>query len=455
MAKVNYGTTWWGRRWLEAFSAIDHENKIPRGKTYANTGRVLDIEKDPSRHTVSSKVEGHYSPFYHVKLTLTPFTDEEKDRIMAAVMSSPLLLAKLAARELAPELEDELGKLGISIFPKKWSELKMRCDCPDTAVPCKHISALIYMMSKDIDADPFIIFRLRGLDLIAELERNGVEFRQVESTVFPNLSELSLSRPDYPVMKLGLETLKKISFARIPNMLSTITSLIAPSPAGWTGGPLRDLIVKVVTRAGRIFEKDLNSERRRTVPLQHMGGETYLSFPASYRGLPKLGRSISWREEDPAGSDSFIDCRVADGDRSSGSRQLHELFAGKFSKSELERAPLVVEALYEIWVTAGRLLKAGAVMPQLFDSGDGYLVCQWIPAVVSKEVRDLTIQAGSALLSSPRAQSRSTTGCRRTRSSSARWCSQPSSRTPSSMPTTPSTPPRRSLRRSCSSPGPR
>ena len=401
MAKVNYGTTWWGRRWLEALSAIDHENKIPRGKTYANTGRVLDIEKDPARHTISSKVEGHYSPFYHVKLTLTPFTDEEKERIMAAIMSSPLLLAKLAARDLAPELEDELGKLGISIFPKKWSELRMRCDCPDTAVPCKHISALIYMMSKDIDADPFIIFRLRGLDLIADLEKNGVEFRQVGNTVFPNLSELSLSRPDYPVKKLGLETLRKISFARIPNMLSTITSLIAPSPAGWTGGPLRDLIVKVVTRAGRIFEKDLNSERRRTVPLQHMGGETYLAFPSSYRGLPKLGRSISWREEDPAGSDSFIDCRVADGDRSSGSRQLHELFAGKFSKSELERAPLVVEALYEIWVTAGRLLKAGAVMPQLFDSGDGYLVCQWLPAVVSKEVRDLTIEAGSALLSLP------------------------------------------------------
>ena len=93
MAKVNYGTTWWGRRWLEALSAIDHENKIPRGKTYANTGRVLDIEKDPARHTISSKVEGHYSPFYHVKLTLTPFTDEEKERIMAAIMSSPLLLA--------------------------------------------------------------------------------------------------------------------------------------------------------------------------------------------------------------------------------------------------------------------------------------------------------------------------------------------------------------------------
>ena len=118
MAKVNYGTTWWGRRWLEALSAIDHENKIPRGKTYANTGRVLDIEKDPARHTISSKVEGHYSPFYHVKLTLTPFTDEEKERIMAAIMSSPLLLAKLAARDLAPELEDELVNLVIIIFPK-------------------------------------------------------------------------------------------------------------------------------------------------------------------------------------------------------------------------------------------------------------------------------------------------------------------------------------------------
>lgn len=38
MARTEYGTTWWGKQWLEALGDIDYDNRIPRGKTYANTG---------------------------------------------------------------------------------------------------------------------------------------------------------------------------------------------------------------------------------------------------------------------------------------------------------------------------------------------------------------------------------------------------------------------------------
>ena len=30
-----FGTTWWGRRWLEALIGIDQANRIPRGQDYA------------------------------------------------------------------------------------------------------------------------------------------------------------------------------------------------------------------------------------------------------------------------------------------------------------------------------------------------------------------------------------------------------------------------------------
>ena len=40
MANNEYGTTWWGRRWLNALSGIDYENRIPRGKDYADAGKV-------------------------------------------------------------------------------------------------------------------------------------------------------------------------------------------------------------------------------------------------------------------------------------------------------------------------------------------------------------------------------------------------------------------------------
>ena len=43
MAK-KYGVTWWGEQWLNSLSNIDNSNRLPRGKTYANTGRVRSVE---------------------------------------------------------------------------------------------------------------------------------------------------------------------------------------------------------------------------------------------------------------------------------------------------------------------------------------------------------------------------------------------------------------------------
>ena len=43
MARKQYGTTWWGKQWLNALSGIDYSNRLPRGKTYANKGAAYDI----------------------------------------------------------------------------------------------------------------------------------------------------------------------------------------------------------------------------------------------------------------------------------------------------------------------------------------------------------------------------------------------------------------------------
>lgn len=38
-----YGTTWWGAAWLAALEKVDDANRLPRGKSYANTGRVEQL----------------------------------------------------------------------------------------------------------------------------------------------------------------------------------------------------------------------------------------------------------------------------------------------------------------------------------------------------------------------------------------------------------------------------
>ena len=45
------------------------------------------------------------------------------------------------------------------------------CSCPDWAVPCKHIAAVIYLIANEIDKNPFLVFSLHAMDLVSELER--------------------------------------------------------------------------------------------------------------------------------------------------------------------------------------------------------------------------------------------------------------------------------------------
>jgi len=44
----------------------------------------------------------------------------------------------------------------------------MSCNCYDYngSYACKHITALYYMLTNEIDKNPFILLKLRGLDLV-------------------------------------------------------------------------------------------------------------------------------------------------------------------------------------------------------------------------------------------------------------------------------------------------
>jgi uncharacterized Zn finger protein len=52
----------------------------------------------------------------------------------------------------------------LSLFPQKLKDLETNCSCPDWSNPCKHIAAVYYLLGEEFDRDPFLIFKLRGMD---------------------------------------------------------------------------------------------------------------------------------------------------------------------------------------------------------------------------------------------------------------------------------------------------
>jgi uncharacterized Zn finger protein len=67
------------------------------------------------------------------------------------------------------------------LFPQP-QEIDMDCSCPDWAVLCKHVAAVLYGVAARLDADPQLLFTLRGVDH-AELISQAVAAENLERSL--------------------------------------------------------------------------------------------------------------------------------------------------------------------------------------------------------------------------------------------------------------------------------
>lgn len=221
-----YGTTWWGKKWLESFNGIDIENRLPRGKTYANTGRAYDIKIKGS--VITAKVRGSMPRPYDVEVVLNPFSETDKKNLHEIIANSSTTLSALINKKLPPQFLDELNARQIKLFPSNWREIKASCNCPDWAVPCKHIAAVIYLICAEIDKNPFVVFNVHDcdlLDLISDFGDGKLERAQkilLIDDVFPvTKSQSSL---------FDQSSLDKIYLSEIPNLGGRIHGILSDSP---------------------------------------------------------------------------------------------------------------------------------------------------------------------------------------------------------------------------------
>jgi len=165
------GTTWWGQRWVSALEKLCDSGRLSRGKSYARQGQVMSIDVTPGR--VVAKVQGTRPKPYTVTIELTQLKPDAWDKVRTVLGASPLHLARLLAGELSAEMELVFKQAGVNLFPEKRTDLETDCSCPDWSDPCKHIAAVYYLLAEQFDADPFLLFRLRGQDREALLASLG------------------------------------------------------------------------------------------------------------------------------------------------------------------------------------------------------------------------------------------------------------------------------------------
>jgi uncharacterized Zn finger protein len=147
--------------WLEALEqrARLDPNRLPRGRGYARSGAVGELLLAPGE--ARARVQGRKTEPYEVRIRVRQFTDEEWDRVLAAISARLGHAAALLDGELPPEIADDAAGAGLDLLPGG-GEIGPRCSCPDEADPCKHAAAACYLITDALDADPFTLFLLRG-----------------------------------------------------------------------------------------------------------------------------------------------------------------------------------------------------------------------------------------------------------------------------------------------------
>lgn len=362
MARIEFGHTWWGKRWLDALTGIDFENRLPRGKRYARNGSIRTIEIESIK--VAAKVQGRTPSPYRVGISLWKFSNREKDTIIATVKQSPYFLSQLQARKLPSELEEELNKAGIRLFPSSWKDLKMHCSCPDWAVPCKHLAAVVYTIANEIDKNPFMVFLLHDLDLLEAI--SGSE-EDEEITGFEAL--IAASPREYNYYR---EKLEHIDLALIPELSGAVKRLLTPFPLFYLQKDFKELFSKSADRLSREMKRHIRNLEIREEEPETLYTSCKINFHKNryhYTGHLKKGdREIRF-----------------DSDNCSPLVEYLQLL----SAGDLSQYPPTISFLIILHSFVLKLIEKRGVIPEILSFKKNSYIVRWIPALFSTENRNI------------------------------------------------------------------
>ncbi|WP_406122628.1 SWIM zinc finger family protein [Streptomyces canus] len=153
---ARFAATWWGNAWVSALEegALDAK-RLARGRSYAEQGHVDAITVTPG--LVLAYVQGSRPRPYRVQVRLRTLGDADWDRFLDLAADRTGHIAAL----LDKEMPQALAECGVPLLPGP-GDLEPQCSCPDRGHPCKHAAALCYQTARLLDADPFVLFLLRG-----------------------------------------------------------------------------------------------------------------------------------------------------------------------------------------------------------------------------------------------------------------------------------------------------
>ena len=416
MARSKYGMTPWGAWFLRMIESYDGDGRVSRGKTYANTGKVDSLVIQNNK--VAARVAGRYDPWYYISLTFPPVSESNRKKAEKILMRHPADFLALENGVMTGRLVEAFDVKNVRLIPRRWALIQSECSCPDSARLCKHIAATLYILSKEIDHDPRLLFQLAGFDLAGLREKMFAAQQDAEAAATSDGDDLGVAAagsaerdtalrvaaaPEYEhpvpltIRCAGEPPVNSPSghphFPLEESFLPLISALLPPFTPFYDGdlvGAFQELYHTLIIRQNREFDMPLE-KRIHAVMKTDRGAQAaalcgsnrllYTQVRVDTSGFPKGQGSFPLRKQAeivlritcPGGTEAALTPVQA----------LH-LFHGVIPAAD---SPAGIKAAFAVLTLGERLIGESALLPAVFvDKTKKELKIFWKPLVSAKAV---------------------------------------------------------------------
>ena len=312
-------------------------------------------------------------------MKVNKFTKEETERLMDGILANPAIVPQLLNMNLSPAVLDIAKKAKLKVFPDSWRDLDMDCSCPDWAVPCKHIAAVVYMIGLEIDNNPFLVFRLHGVDILEELKKRGIGDDEKHHVTIPTWQEaLPLVLPSILSGKEAAANRPMLDFGMIPDLGDALLRLLPGEPPFYTDGDFLKLYMENISKARRQAERLLMGK----VGLMEVFKKWEIKpvvFSPSVDLVITMRDGLRFEASRPSGKTRLT------------IPQLMLALEG-IATEDLQDFSDAIHALKMSYQMALHLMMRGNVMPQILQNVDKTYSVWWIPASADAHTENLLKQ---------------------------------------------------------------
>ncbi len=447
---ADYATTWWGQAFVAPFACNDNRDALRRAKSDITSGRMGKLTIGTRSGKVSGTDGKSRGTKGRVVMEFEQMSAPQKDELSAIFRKHPEYAGDFSVGTLPEGLSELMEKKRIPLWFDYGKDAiscsNYGCQWDGASDRCQHCLALALTFTKSVDADPALLFRLRGFNIDKAIKGLGVLTRDIRAGVWMPYQklmdrghELDSSEEQAKTASDLLDHLNRVTYAKLPKGL--LDSMLALMPATVQGlsskQGAREVLREVLACAKAAASEITSSSTRAKVLPDFPHGAVQFDADGGQGFFDDLSTTLEIVDGEGESSllpdyyfDRIFDSlhEAMDSFDSPGSlmkalaskrrasipvkarvfnygsyaphsfNEMHSGFAGLFNfkidADVIASMPPQTYCAYLMLLLACKMISAGAVMPFPLECGKSPYV-RWLPNLLSREVETLTAKAGS------------------------------------------------------------